>query len=201
MGSIKILLGFVLGFVGYLPLGNINLTVVQLALDEAHRRVWLYIMFVAFMEFVYCVGCIMGMNALLQNPHWVVRLQWSSVVLFLLLGVLSFVHDESDGKKPAFSGIKRGVFIAVFNPLQIPFWIVWGVYVMENNWVQNSVLSIVLFGIITAIGTIAILWIYAVTGKRLIEKLNVERHLINWLIGSIFILLSIWQLYKVLYHH
>ena len=52
------LIAFALGFVGYLPLGNINLTVVQLTIEEEKNKWRGFILFAALMEFIYCFGCI-----------------------------------------------------------------------------------------------------------------------------------------------
>jgi len=192
-----ILIGFIIGFLGYLPPGNINLTVVQLGLSESAKRLWAFIVFAAFMEFVYCYGSLIGMNFLLQQPHWINALKWSSVGIFFLLGAASFI-PVSQSATSKFNGLHKGVLVAIFNPLQIPFWLVWGVYVMQNNWVQGTQFSMIAFSIITALGTVAILWLYAVAGKRLVERLNINRNLLNRIIGSLLILLAILQLAKLL---
>ena len=126
-------IGFLLGFAGYIPMGNINLTVVQLSLSESVKKVWGFILFATIMEFVYCIGCLEGMEALLQRPHWVIILKWAAVFIFFILGLLSFFHHEDGENKPAVSGFKRGIFAATINPLQIPFWLVWGVYLTQNK--------------------------------------------------------------------
>ncbi len=79
--------GFVLGFVGYLPLGNINLTVVQMSVSHSKKNWQMFILFAALMEFIYCFGCLYGMDQLLQQQQLMVYLGWSAVVIFLLLGL------------------------------------------------------------------------------------------------------------------
>ena len=192
------IVAFTLGFVGYLPLGNINLTVVQMSVSEEKRRWQTFILFAATMEFIYCFGCISGMQRLLAQPQLVIYLSWSSVAIFFLLGVFSFLHKSGSSLS---SGVKRGILIAVFNPLQIPFWMVWGVYVMQNGFVKSELCSIALFSLICAIGTIAVLYMYAVAGKKIVEKLNVNQTLLNRFIGSLLIFLAIYQAVKLLMHH
>ena len=192
-------LGFLLGFVGYVPLGNINLTVVQLSLNESAKRLWGYIVFATIMEFIYCMGCLEGMEALLQRPHWVIILKWAAVFIFFVLGLLSFFHNEDGKKRPTISGFKRGIFSALVNPLQIPFWLVWGVYLTQNKWLTGDLLSIILFAIVTAFGTTTILWLYSVGGKKLVLKLKLERKIMDRFIGVLLIGLSLWQLCHLLY--
>ena len=191
------LLAFSLGFVGYLPLGNINLTVVQMSVSEEKRRWQAFILFAALMEFIYCIACLYSMQMLLKQPQLISALSWSAVVIFFALGLFSFLHKPTEHS----SGVKRGILIAVLNPLQVPFWLVWGVYVMQNGWVKSEALSIALFSFICSVGTIAVLYMYAVAGKKVVEKLNVNKTLLNRFIGSLLILLAIYQAVKLLAPH
>lgn len=194
-----IMFGFILGFLGYLPLGNINLTVVRLSMDNQPKRLWTYILFASFMEFVYCVGCLEGMTFLLAKPQWVTILEWTAVGIFILLGLLSFFHSEENGKANNLGGFGRGVFAAAVNPLQIPFWLVWGVYMTQNKWLSPDIASITFFAFVTTLGTVTILWLYASGGKRVVEKLKLERRFLDKIIGVLLIGLALWQLFKLLW--
>jgi len=191
-----IFIGFIIGFLGYLPPGNINLTVVQMSIGRSRGHVWHFILFAALMEFIYCFSSLMGMKVLLAQPQWIIALRWASVVVFTALGILTFFHKARSDAKPS-SGLRRGMIIAVLNPLQIPFWLIWGVYAMQSGWVQPDYLSITLFSIITATGTIAILWLYSAAGRKLEAQLNARQRLLNLVIGSILIGLAVMQLVKL----
>jgi threonine/homoserine/homoserine lactone efflux protein len=196
-----LLLAFALGFVGYLPPGNINLTVVQLRVGENRFSWQLFILFAAVMEFIYCFGCIWGVESLLKQTQLVVYLNWSAVFIFLGLGILSLMTTGEASTASTFSsGIKRGVLIAIFNPLQVPFWLVWGVYVLQDNWLRREAASIALFSLVCSIGTVAVLYMYAEAGKKLVERLNVNKTLQNRIIGSLLIFLAIYQSIRLLVH-
>ncbi len=194
------LIAFVLGFIGYLPPGNINLTVVQLSVGEEKRRWQAFIALAAIMEFVYCFGSLSGIQVLRKDLQLIAALNWSSVVIFFVLGLVSILHKEKEeSRKTLFSsGIKRGVLVAIFNPLQIPFWLIWGAYVMENGWVKSTSASIALFSGVCSVGTIAVLYMYAVAGKKVVEKLNVNKNRLNTIIGVLLILLAALQVGKLL---
>ncbi len=191
---------FLLGFVGYLPPGNINLTVVQLSVDH-HKRQWqAFILLAAVMEFIYCYASMAGIQMLRSDTKLIAALNWSGVVIFFALGLFSLLHKEKpESEKTLFSSsIKRGVFVAIFNPLQIPFWLVWGAYVMENGWVQNTRASIGLFTVVCTIGTIMVLYMYALAGKAIVARLNVNRNLLSKIIGGLLVFLAIVQTIKLL---
>lgn len=191
-----IAIAFLLGFAGYLPLGNINTTVVQLKVTYSNNNWQRFIWFAAFMEFVYCFFSLLGINMLLKQTQLIIWLNWSAVIVFVALGVLSFYHSTSQINN-ANTGIKRGILIAIFNPLQIPFWMVWGVYVMQNGWLQQSWQPVFLFSVICSIGTVCILYLYAIAGTKMIEKLNLSGPALNRLIGVLFIGIAAYQLAKV----
>ena len=196
---IALAFGFMLGFMGYLPPGNINLTVVRLALSGARNKLWVFILFATLMEFLYCLGCLTGLDLLLHQAHLVMVMKWISVFVFALLGLLSFFHNEDTLKVQALSGFGRGIFAAIVNPLQIPFRLVWGVYLTENKWIKGDLTSTAFFALVTSIGTTCILWLYAVGGKRLIEKMKLERKLLDRIIGLLLMGLALWQLFKLLH--
>ncbi len=193
-----LLLAFALGFVGYLPLGNINLAVVQLSSSEQKKHWQAFILFAALMEFIYCFACISGLEILRRETQWVAVFNWSAVVVFLLLGIFTFVHTENTSGNSSFSsGVKRGILLAVFNPLQIPFWMVWGVYLMQNGWLKNGMATIALFSLICSLGTASVLYIYALAGKRVVERLKVNGQILNRFIGSFLILLALYEVMKI----
>ncbi len=197
---IALAFGFMLGFMGYLPPGNINLSVIQLALDEHKERLWLFILLATVMEFIYCLACLTGLDMLLHQPQLVIVLKWISVFIFATLGLLSFFHNEENIKVQAFSGFGKGVFTAIINPLQIPFWLVWGVYLTENKWINGNLSFTTIFALVTSLGTVCILWMYAVGGKKLVETMKLERKLLDRIIGLLLISLAFWQLFKLLHH-
>jgi threonine/homoserine/homoserine lactone efflux protein len=196
---ITMMYGFMLGFMGYLPPGNINLTVVQLSIHHSKNKLWGFMLLVTVMEFIYCLGCLTGLDFLMRQPYLVHILEWSSVFIFAILGLLAFFHNEDASKVQALSGYGRGVFATIVNPLQIPFWLVWGVYLSDK--LKGELSATALFALITAGGTVCVLWAYAVGGKKLVEWLKLERKLLDRFIGLLLIGLAIWQLYKVLHGH
>lgn len=196
-----LLFAFMLGFVGYLPPGNINLTVVQMSVGEKKRHWQLFILFAAVMEFIYCFGCLWGLQLLAKQAQLLTVLGWSAVVIFLALGIFSFFQTEKEETgKLLSSGVKRGVLIAIFNPLQIPFWLASGAYVMQDQWLKNEIPAIVMFSFACSVGTIVILYMYAEAGRKLVERLNVNKTVLNRFIGALLIFLAIYQVVRLLSH-
>lgn len=193
-----IFVGFLIGFLGYLPPGNINLTIVQMSANGVKGKLWYFLFFATFMEFVYCFASMAGMKFLLTEPALVLFMQWASVAMFSILALLSFTQKikEPGVAKPS---VRRGLVIAVLNPLQVPFWLIWGVYVFNNHWVQPTYFSITLFSIITASGAFTVLWLYAVAGRKMQNLLSNNQRTVNVVIGCVFIMLALFQLPKLIH--
>lgn len=193
-----LLIAFALGFIGYLPLGNINMTVVQLSVSDTRKRWLTFIGFASLMEFVYCFLCLTGLDLLLQQAELVKFLSWLGVALFVVLGLLGLFYKEPDTTVKT-SDFRRGILIAIFNPLQIPFWLVWGVYLMQNHILKSEILTIALFSLVCTIGTILILYLYAIAGKKIVERLRVNRIWLNRFIGALLLVLAALQSWKLLH--
>ncbi len=152
------------------------------------------------MEFLYCFFSLYGLERLLREESLITILNWAGVVIFLALGLFSILHKVySDTDQQFSSGIKRGVLIAIFNPLQIPFWLVWGIYVMDKGWVKKEIFSMVVFSLLCSIGTIAVLWLYSYAGKKLVARLNLNALFLNRMIGGLLLLLAVLQTAKLLW--
>lgn len=64
---------------------------------------------------------------------------------------------------------------------------------------DGSNASIALFSIITALGTVAVLWMYGVLGKQLVERLKLYRDVLNRIIGALLLTLAALQAIKLIW--
>lgn len=196
-----IVIGLAIGFIGYLPLGNINLTVVQMALNRPIAHVIRFIILVAFFEFVYCYLCMKGMSWLVTQQDLILFLKWATVVVFSLLGVLALYQGfkQRNGHLVSTEHVMRkGILIAILNPFQIPFWIVWGLYLLQDNLINKNEPYLFIFALFTSFGTIAVLTLYGYLGKYLVERLKINQSALNLFIGVLLIVLAIIQAVKLL---
>lgn len=173
------------------------MTALQLGMSGRQSLLWLFIAFAAFMEFVYCTVSIWFIELLVSNTAWVQTLKWMGVAVFTILGLLAIVFPPV-GKSGASAGFKRGMFALIVNPLQIPFWLIWGTYILSGNMLEHTVYAIGAFGVFTAIGSAAILAIYGISGKYMVAQFNVNRLLISRMVGILLLALAAYQLAELL---
>ena len=90
--------------------------------------------------------------------------------------------------------------LSAISPMQIPFWFGWSTVLFTKNILQpkNSFYNIYIVGI--GLGTLFGNFVFIFGGKWIVEKLNGNQTLMNWIIGGIFAATAIIFLIKILMH-
>ena len=199
-------LGFLVSFLGQLPLGNISFTSTQICLQEGFRKAWQFAFGAAIVEMIYLRFALTGMDWVVRHRNWFLALGWLTVVMFLVLGVLAFrIAQKQDGEKKALllnNTMHRfllGLTMSALNPVQIPFWFLW-----TSTFIQTKVLPVKpdAFNFFTAgagAGTIGGLAVYIHGGNWLVTKMKTSNRTLNKIMGIIFIITALIQLYRMIW--
>jgi threonine/homoserine/homoserine lactone efflux protein len=133
-------------------------------------------------------------------------LEWCTVFLFLILAISSFItagkKDEAQKNIILKSRINRfvlGVTMSALNPVQIPFWFIWSTYLMSTRMLRSTESDFNIYTIGIGVGTLSGLAIFIFAGKWIVNKLKASHQVINLVVGIIFFISAIIQLYRVLY--
>jgi threonine/homoserine/homoserine lactone efflux protein len=197
-------LGFILSFLGQLPLGTMSITATQIAVQENFRNAWKYSFGVALIEWVYLRLVLSGMQWIITHHVLFSIFNWLTVVFFLVLGVLSFIaaQKQERAKKALLlnSRLHRfilGMSMSALNPAQIPFWFVWTGYFINQGWLKSGFTNFNVFSGGAALGTIAGLGVYMYGGNWLVSKMKTSNRMLNKIMGVIFIIAAIAQVYHL----
>ncbi len=197
-------LGLFLSFLGQLPLGTISVTATQIAIQENFRNGWKYSVGVALVEMVYLRIVLSGMAWVINHHNLFSVFNWITVLFFLVLGVLSFItaSGQSPDKKAFLLNNKLdrfllGVTISAFNPAQIPFWFIWSGYFLNQGWLSTGFTHFNLFALGSALGTLGGLAVCMYGGNWLIAKMKTSNQTLNKIMGIIFILAALFQVYRL----
>jgi len=199
------LLGWILSFLGQLPLGTISITATQIAVQENFRNAWKFSIGVTIIEIAYLRAVLSGVDWIMDHQLFFSILGWLTVILFLVLGIFSFnaARKQQQDKKALLlnNQINRfwlGITMSALNPAQIPFWFVWTSYFMSVKWLQSGFTSFNLFTVGAGVGTICGLIVYTYGGNWLVTKMNTSNQTLNKIMGVIFIIAALAQLYRML---
>lgn len=92
-----------------------------------------------------------------------------------------------------------GLSISAVNPVQIPFWFTWSLYLINGKLLPPNQASYNFFTAGAGAGTLAGLAVYIYGGKWAIQKMKANNKSLNKFMGIIFILVALFQLYKMVY--
>nr|WP_226904949.1 LysE family transporter [Pedobacter schmidteae] len=195
---------------GYIPPGNINLTVAQLTINRGMRQAWSFILSFSCVEVFFTFG-------MMRFARWVssevnidtninevaigTYIDAFMVMLFLIMGTITWMHRNKLPKTKDNESSKRGsvfygMLLGILNPVQIPFWLFFGNYVILHEWIRTDYLSLVIFSVGSGIGSTIALYGYAHFARYIQEKFALSSYLINKSIAIFLWLLALYLIIK-----
>jgi len=201
-------LGWLVSFLGQLPLGTMSITATQIAVGEGFSNAWKYTIGVMLVELIYVRLTISGVAWIVRHTLFFEILNWITVVLFMALGVMTIIHAiRQQGEKKALllnNKISRfwlGASMSALNPAQIPFWFIWSSYLIGLHMLHPVYSEFNLFSAGCGLGTIAGLAVYIYGGNWAIVKMKAGTKILNLIMGIIFIIAALAQLYRIFFVH
>ncbi len=199
-------MGFLVSFLGQLPLGNMSFTATQIGIQEGMKPAWRFAAGVAVVEMIYLRIAFTGMNWIVRHRTLFIGLGWVTVGLFGVLGILAFIsaRKQNTQKKTLLlnnrlNRVLLGLSMSALNPVQIPFWFLWTSTLIQTRVLPVAALPFNLFTIGAGTGTLAGLAVYIHGGNWLVTKMNTSNKTLNQLMGIIFMITALIQLYRMLY--
>ena len=171
--ALSFLIAFFFSFIGTIPPGTINLSIIQLGLDHKIQTAWRFAIACAIMEYPYGWLAVEFESLITSSPVVTENFQIITAIVMITLGGLSLWS----AKKPsAFvtrfnaSGFRRGIVLALLNPMALPYWVAMTAYIKSQGWLDLSTrteLHFYLLGI--SLGTLALLLILAYLAKSIVS--------------------------------
>ncbi len=199
-------IGALISFLGQLPLGNMALTATQISVQETFKKAWIYAVGVTLVEMAYLRLALSGVNWIMQHQLIFIILGWITVVVFLVLGLLSFIaarkqkkeHEKTILLNNKLNRFLLGLSLSAINPVQIPFWFIWSAYLLNNKILFPLTIDYNIFTIGAGLGTMLGYGVYIHGGNWLITKMKTSNKTMNKILGAIFIITALIQAYKMI---
>src|ERR1700744_4276992 len=157
-------IGVIANFVGYIPPGNINLSLMQLTINRGMKQAMQFITAFACVEFFFTFFIMHAAKWLSAQVKLDTVIDWVMVVLFGVLGTVTWIHRNTppDSKKQSDGdSIRYGILLGFLNPMQIPFWMITGTYLITHEWVGTGKLELLILSIGSGCGGFFWLFFYA----------------------------------------
>lgn len=190
--------GVAVAFVASLPLGPVNLSVIQASINH-NRAVALSIALgSALVELFYCLVAVGGVELIIDDADTVRWIQIISVPVLLGIGIYNLVKKrplpdpsaEAAPKKPRRkrTSFLLGVSLNFLNPLLLPFWMAATAWLRGHQLLTADTAHLMLFCGGVGVGTFLLLMTVAYVGARYRSLMSHHtQKVINRVIGALFI--------------
>lgn len=164
-------MGFIFSFVGSIPPGTLNITILQLGLDKNIKVALRFALAVAIVEYPYAWIGVQFESYISSSPIVLNNFQLIAAVVMTLLGIFNLWPTRAPtgmAKKFNESGFRRGIILSILNPMAIPYWMGFTAYLKAQGWIDlhsPALLHSYVFG--TSIGALVLLILLVFFAKRL----------------------------------
>jgi len=208
---LTLLIGIVLNAMGYIPPGNINLTVAQLTINKGMRQALYFILSFSCVEVFFTFGMMrfarwvssdVNLDANISEVRLGTYVDLFMILLFIVMGTITWVNrkkvpkTKSEDNRSRKGSVFYGMLLGVLNPVQIPFWLFFGNYVILHEWIHTNYLSLVIFSLGSGMGSALALYGYAHFARYIQEKFALSSHLINRSIALFLFALALYLIIK-----
>jgi threonine/homoserine/homoserine lactone efflux protein len=200
---LTLFLGIILNLIGYIPPGNINLTVVQITITRGIKQALYFIFAFASVEIMFTFGVMRFVQWLSSEIKLGDIIDVVMILMFGILGVITW-RSRKEMPKADYSkkdSIRYGLLLGVINPMQIPYWLFVGSYLISKEWIDIGYLSLSVFSIGSGIGAAIALYGFARFAQYVQEKFALTSYKVNKGIALLFFALSAYHIVKIVYIH
>jgi threonine/homoserine/homoserine lactone efflux protein len=200
------LTGMFISFLGSLPLGTLNIAIMQISITDGMMPALLFGFGSLTAEVVYVRLSLIAMDWIRKQQRILKALEWVTLLIVVALAISSFyaaVTPNVTKNVILSSTLNRyllGLTMSALNPVQIPFWFGWSTVLFTKKILlpKNSHYNIYIVGI--GLGTLMGNFVFIFGGRLLADKINNNQNVLNWIIGGIFALTAIIQVWKMTHH-
>ena len=197
--------GMLVSFLGSLPLGTLNILAMKISIEETITAAMLFSFGSLSVEIIYVRLSLVAMDWVRKQEKIFKILEWVTLGIVLALAIASFyaalhptIGDSKRDSLPAMNRFLFGALMCAVNPVQIPFWFGWSTVLFNKKVLMprkdhyNSYIGGI--GIGTFIGNC----VFIFGGLLIASKIRNNQHILNWVIGGVFAVTALIQLWRIL---
>lgn len=191
-------------FLGSLPLGTLNIAAMQISISSGVTAALLFSLGSLIAEIIYVRISLVAMDWVRKQEKILKALEWVTFLIVAVLAAFSFyaaLHPSVEKNMVLDSPLPKialGFIMSAVNPVQIPFWFGWSTVLFSKKVLlpRPDHYNFYIIGI--GFGTFLGNCIFIFGGLLIAQKINTNQHVLNWVIGGIFAITALIQLWKIL---
>ena len=189
--------GWVVSFLGTLPFGILNLTIVRVSLQQGLRAAFKFAVACTLVEFLYGYIAVWLTEQIVPYAFFKLLTDGFTLLLLLILGLYYLrkqSRQPSPADRPATSAFGLGLGLSVVNVAAFPFWLFYTVLLTKKGWVSLAgTPSVLVYVLGIALGTLTGLWFFVGVSQRLNAFLAAHLHRFDRVMGWLCVGLAIFQ--------
>jgi len=193
-----------ISFLGSLPLGTLNIAAMQISISDGILQAMLFSIGSLIAEMIYVRLSLVAMDWVRKREFLFKILEWITLLIVLILAASSFhaamspTVNESVVLSSPLPKILLGFSMSAVSPAQIPFWFGWSTVLLTKKILLpvNKHYNFYIVGI--GLGTLIGNCVFIFGGRIVAGKLQNNHHVLNWVIGGIFLVTAIIQIWKMI---
>jgi threonine/homoserine/homoserine lactone efflux protein len=198
--------GFLISFLGTLPLGTLNITAFQIAINQNITEAFLFSLAAIIVELIVVRITLSQVLKFKINQKWQLYIFPLAITLLVYLAVSNFslapqVNIKTSVLPVIGSSVLSGFILSILNPMHIPFWMGWN-KVLSTKYILNEQPGMHLSYMIgIGLGSLVGFLPFILAGKFIFHQYSEYHHLITPMLGGVYICLALylgWQFYKAL---
>ena len=155
-------------------------------------------------EMIYVRLSLVAMDWVRKKEFLFKMLEWITLAIVLALAIFSFHAAMSPTERQnvvlssALPKILLGFVMSAVSPAQIPFWFGWSTVLLSKKILLpiNKHYNFYIIGI--GLGTMIGNCVFIFGGQLIADKLQNNHDIINWVIGAIFLITAMIQVWKMM---
>lgn len=208
--SLKVVFsGFLISFLGALPLGTLNLTAFDISASQGFSSAFWFATAVILVELAVVRLALYGNEKLILTNRLANYLFPLGIVLLLYLALVSFSDAGQlldSGTKPSLlphiaSPFVLGLLLSALNPLHFPFWMTWTKVLSTKGILERSKRSYASYIIGIGAGSLLGLLIFIFLGKYVFSNYQEYSKVTNLLMGLLYLGFSFYLTFLLIKKH
>ena len=192
-----------ISFAGTLPLGTLNVSITNLAVNKGYMDALLFAAGAILVEVAIVRIAVVAVGKLEKLHRYYKLFGWLSLLVLFALAVFTIIAavemKDFDATLP-FTGnnpFLSGMLLSVLNPLHLPFWLGWTAIFRAKGILKESAAVYNIYIAAIGLGTAIAFWLYGYAGSYVVAALHKQQYIINWLVGVSLLIAAAVQLYKI----
>lgn len=190
---------FAVSYVGSVPPGSINVSVMQLSVKGQKSAAWALAFGAVLIELVYAGTAVAFLQLLMESEQIFFILKLITGMGLLTLGIINLLNQketslkEKDTQVNKRTGFSKGLVLGLINPLTIPFWLGLTTYLLDHAFISISGQLYVVYLVGLGAGTFALLITVELLGSRF-RQIASNTFAVHTLPGILFALMGLYYL-------